>query len=189
MTIKDDLIKKGVVQRGHFKLSSGFHSDTYINKDLIYVYPDLYDRLSEEIASSISDNMYAEQVDVIVGLEKGSIPLASAIAILVDRSFVYADKKNNNFMFRKSYIPFIAEKKIVIIEDILTTGKSLLKAIRAVEKIGGEVTNIFCIWNRNAKLSHINNLKINSLINEKVGYWRKEECSLCSKRKKFTVIK
>jgi orotate phosphoribosyltransferase len=189
MNIKDNLVKHGIVQKGHFRLSSGFHSDIYINKDSIYLYPDLYDDVIDKITDLIVAEVSKQELHVVVGLEKGSIPIAGPSAIIVDRPFIYADKKGNAFSFRKSFAKYLPGKSAIIIEDILTTGKSISKAIKAVKDLKGRVTAILCIWNRNNYLREINGIKIHSLINEKVGYWKKTNCVLCKKDIKFTEIK
>ena len=189
MSIKDELIKKGIVQKGHFKLSSGFHSNVYINKDSIYLYPDLYEKVVDEITDLIVAKVSKQELEAVIGLEKGSMPLAGPAAIMVDRPFMYADKKGNTFTFRKSYSENMAGKAVIVIEDIITTGKSLSKAIEAIKKLKGKVTAIFCIWNRNKHLKKINGINIYSLIDERVDYWKKTTCLLCKKNIRFTKIK
>jgi orotate phosphoribosyltransferase len=189
MNLKEKLLKNGIIQKGHFKLSSGFHSNVYINKDSIYLHPNLYDDILDGMTDLIVKTVSKQELDAVVGLEKGSIPLAGPVGIIVDRPFMYADKKGNTFTFRKNYAEYMVHKNIILIEDIVTTGKSLSKAMKVIESLKGKVTAIFCIWNRSKKLEKVNNINIYSLIDEKVDYWDKSSCLLCKRNIKFTQIK
>ena len=136
----------------HFLLTSGKHSGSYFAKDIIYSYPGLL----KGMIQGISDDLDLLQFDVVVGPEKGGIILSGATAMRLSASFehliirnAFAEKNaEGKFYFGRGYDQLIPGKKIVITEDVLTTGGSVASVIAEVTRLGGEVVAVCAICNR-----------------------------------------
>jgi orotate phosphoribosyltransferase len=185
--VKTLLRKYNIIKEGHFILTSGKHSNFYINKDAIYCQPTLYRQIFTEIWLSIRH--YKEYIEVVTGPAIAGAILAQPIASLLgDKIFVYPEKTNKNeygetipgiqMKFRRGYDRVIKDKKVWITEDIITTGGNVEKTIKAIEKCKGEVLGISCIWNRNPNYAPSKGLFI-PLINEQVLSFFPEDCPYC----------
>jgi len=182
MNYEEFLIDNNIIKKGHFFLSSGQHSDTYINKDSIFCNPYVFHKIVHKITKLTISFKY----DIITGPAVAGAILAAPVSIILsNKKFVYPEKFKSNdnidyMCFRRGYDKIIKNQKILIIEDIITTGSSVIKTMNSICNLGGSVAGIICIWNR-TNWKPDNNIKIESIINKQVESWVKNECPLCSK--------
>lgn len=171
------LIESSVVIKGHFKLRSGKHSGSYINKDLIYSNPKLFALVLDELGKRVASLNF----DILVGVPMAGIVLASPLSCVLDKILVYPDKVDNDeILFKRGYDKILKGKKVVIMEDIVTTGGSVNKTIKAITDCEGEVVGICSIWNRSPNINHFGSLPHNSLIEKEVLSYDPECCPFCS---------
>jgi orotate phosphoribosyltransferase len=176
---------------GHFLLSSGRHSGQYINKDAIYCIPGLFSWLVRKFASILDNDFESTGYTIITGPAIAGTVLAAPIAIKLNKIFVYPEKgvrsefkeypigqivKSNVMEFRRGYNKIIEGEKVVIVEDIITTGASVQKTIDAIKHCGGECVGILSIWNRGTWAKGI---KMVSLVNKFIESWPANNCPLC----------
>lgn len=183
----ENLLKKhGIIKEGHFLLSSGRHSDKDILKDLIWQYP----LLSSGITSSLAAKVHAKiglDFDMVVGPALAGAVLAVGIAHLLTKPFAYSEKIQFDIMaFRRGFSLMINNKKVVVIEDVITTSSSVRAVTDAVWKCGGEVIAVVCMWNRNPELKELDFpgvaiIPILSLVAKKIESWDEKDCPLCVK--------
>lgn len=169
--LKKNLKDMGVIKEGTFILRSGKKSNFYIDKDLIYSNPELFKKIIDHLKCKIIFNVNTEKFDVIVGPEKGGLVLSAPIALEFNKIFAFTEKKirqeANSMVFRDVYAEIMKEKRILIVEDIMTTGGSVSKTINAVKKAKGYVVGIVCIWNR-GNIDEINSVPVHSVIYEQI---------------------
>lgn len=174
------LLNNGVVRKGHFLLTSGLHSDTYIHKDAIFCNPYIFKQIVYKIAELAIQFKY----DIVTGPAVAGAILAASMSILISKTFIYPEKIKisgvEHMCFRRGYDKIITNQKVLIIEDIITTGGSIVKTMNSIYTFGGEVAGIICIWNR-TNWKPDNKIKIVSIINRQVDAWdpKKKECHLC----------
>ena len=174
--MKKLLEKYGVIKAGHFKLTSGKHSNQYINKDAIYSNPLLFNKVILKMSYKI--NLYKDTFDVITGPAIAGAILAASIALLSDdKIFVYPEKIDGKMVFRRGYNKILTNRRVWIVEDIITTGGSVEKTIMAIEECGGEVAGISVIWNRGR--IYFDKIPSLSLIDEFVPSYWPDECPNC----------
>ena len=188
MNVYENLLKGNVILEGHFKLTSGRHSDVYINKDAIYKNPTLFNIVILEIEHKIRGS--GIQCDVITAPPIAGTILAAPISLLLNKIFVYPEKVNkvmypgnqeSRMEFRRGYDKTIKDKKVFIVEDIITTGGSVQQLANAILDCGGHIVGVISIWNRsNWKLDKCENY---TLINKPVQSWLPEECPICNDEK------
>ncbi len=185
MNFRKNLEKEKIIKNGHFLLSSGKHSNTYINKDAIFSNPQLFQYVIDFINHYIVEKN--NEYDVITGPAIAGAILAAPISLANDLTFVYPEKiqipplyqKEKFYMmaYRRGYDKVMYGKKILLVEDIITTGRSVQQTIDAVEICDGTVVDVIAIWNRSNWKPE--NCDIFSIINEPVESWCKEECPDC----------
>lgn len=174
--------RTGALLSGHFVLASGRHSDQYMNKDAAYSFPDEITRLCWGIALAFVDR----QIDVVAGPEKGGIILSQWVAHHLIESAgqkvraVYAEKDGDGFVFRRGYDNLVAGKRVLLVEDVITTGGSIKKVIQAVRALGGNPIGLGALCNRGgvgAEALGIPDLR--ALANPTFQTWEANACPLC----------
>lgn len=171
------------VASGHFLLASGKHADRYVNKDGVYPYTTKLAKLCEGIA----ENFKNDNIEVVVSPVVGGVALSQWIANHLTRMTgrevmaVYAEKaEGGEFALRRGYDKIVAGKRVLVADDVLTTGGSIEGIIRAVKSVGGEVIGVGILWDRGG--IQLEGVKFVSLINIKFPAWIPEECPLCAQK-------
>lgn len=128
---------------GHFLLSSGKHSDGYVQCAKLLMHPEKAEKAVELIVEKLGDL----EVDLVVGPAMGGIVVSYELARQLGKPAIFTERENGVMTLRRGFT--IEEgQKVLIAEDVVTTGKSAYEAIEAVEKVGGEVVGIGSIVDR-----------------------------------------
>jgi orotate phosphoribosyltransferase len=152
----DDLLKEieslGVVINGHFIGTSGKHLSVYIAKNNILPHTGLTSRISERFASKASQ----WNPDIVVAPATGGIALsqwtANHMSVLLKREVlsIYTEQVDGvHSLTKRGYDAFVKGKKVVVLEDVVNTGKSIKEVVDAVRHAGGDVVGAMSIFNRN----------------------------------------
>jgi orotate phosphoribosyltransferase len=187
----DILAEKKCIMQGHFVLKSGKHSSVYINK--IRMYPDsiLLSTLCIDLAKAFKD----DPIDIVVGPALGGIVLAFCTAKALslwrngDVPWAFAEKDGDNFTFRDPYPEYLKKKRVLIVDDILTTGISIKRTIEAVRQAGGKPVGVGAICNRGRVTNKILGVrKLRSLIAMDVeDTWEEKDYPLCASGTPITI--
>ncbi|MEM6852285.1 MAG: orotate phosphoribosyltransferase [Pseudomonadota bacterium] len=135
----------GGLLRGHFILTSGRHSDTYLNKSAIAQYPERCARLCAALAAKIETAVGG--ADVIVSPALGAIVFGYETAKTLGARFFFLERDGEGFALRRGYA-FKPGERVVIVEDIISTGLSARACVKAVEAAGAEPLALACLINR-----------------------------------------
>ncbi|NOZ64199.1 MAG: orotate phosphoribosyltransferase [Caldiserica bacterium] len=167
--------KKGALLRGHFRLSSGRHSDIYMQCALVLQYPELSSKLCEELAKKFS----GKSIETVIGPAIGGIIVSYEVARQLSVRSLFMERKEGIMTLRRG---FHIEKgeKILLVEDVITTGKSLKEVEEIVKKRGGEIAGIGCLVDRSEGKSPFGR-GITSLLSLKASTWEASLCPLCKK--------
>lgn len=151
MGILADLQAHGAVTLGkHFVYKSGKHGDGYIDMD--WIYPDI--RLMRQISALVTQPFIAEGFDVVAAPAVGGVALVSDVCSFlrtqgVFPARVWADKVDDGFSFnRAGFAGHLKDKRVLVVEDLITTGGSVIKVCREVEALGGSVIGVGAVCNR-----------------------------------------
>jgi orotate phosphoribosyltransferase len=137
------LARHGALLKGHFLLSSGKHSDTYVEKARLFEIPDVVDGLAAEIAS------WHEKVQAVVSPAVGAIPLGFAVAQKAAARFLYAERESGNLVFRRGFRLDPGERTLVV-EDVITTGGSAAEVYELVRASGAEPLGVAAVVDRSS---------------------------------------
>ena len=136
----------GAILTGHFKLTSGRHSDRYIEKFRLLENPIALDK----ICSAMSNIYKNDDVDLVVSAAIGGILVAGGVGRHLNVKHIFSERVDGEMIFKRG---FSIEKKqnVIIVEDIVTTGGSVFELIDIVNKFKGEVVGVTSILDRNKK--------------------------------------
>ncbi|MGH2681670.1 MAG: orotate phosphoribosyltransferase [Actinomycetota bacterium] len=135
------LEEKRAVLSGHFLLSSGKHSDRYVEKARIFEDPLLVRRFGEKIAS------WYEDVHTVVSPAVGAIPLGFAVAMAAGARFVYAEREEGTMQLRRGFRLEPGER-VLVVEDVVTTGGSAAEVFELVRAAGAEALGVAAMVDR-----------------------------------------
>ena len=183
--------RPGIIQEGHFRLSSGLHTSQFVEKTLIYPHTSDTSDLCEMIANDFKD----KNVEVVVCPAVGGIILSDKTAANLSRMTerevlgIFVEKKDEEMRFRKEELgELVRSKKVLIVDDVLTTGESIRQTIRAVQKFGGVVVGVAVLCNRgDVKLEDIGVDKIDALFTLKLDLYKPEECPHCGRNEPLQI--
>lgn len=138
----------GALQKGHFVLSSGLHSDTYLNKSIVSMYPERTERLCRGLAEKAKAGIDGP-IDFVISPAMGAIIYGYETARHLDVPFMFLERVDGEFQLRRGF-GVHEGARVLVIEDIVSTGLSAREAIDAVRKAGGEVLALGCLVDRSA---------------------------------------
>ncbi len=136
--------KSGAVLKGHFLLASGLHSPTYWEKFRILQFPNY----TEQLCRNISTHFRQQGVQVVAGPTTGGIILAFEVAKQLGVRGIFAEKEGDTTRAFKRGFSINPGERVLIVDDILTTGDSIRQVIAAVTKQNGIVTGIGVLVDR-----------------------------------------
>ncbi len=185
MNVMHELTAAGAVyENQHFVYVSGKHGPGYINPDKLFPDTSFLQELCHLLAKPFKD----DDVSVVVGAATGGIPLA----VLTALSFrvplmgcppaLWADKTNDGFAFeRAGFADNLKNESVLVVEDLLTTGGSVAKVCREVERHGGNVLGVSAICNRGGVTAEqLGVPRLHSLAQVNFTATGEDECELCA---------
>ena len=156
---------------GHFILSSGLHSPRYVQCAQLLSNPTKALSICKSLAAKIKKG--ASKFDIILSPAMGGIIIGYEIGKLLKIKTIFAERENNIFKLRRNF--FIKKKsKVLIVEDVITTGKSSLECKRLVSRYGAKVSAFACIIDRTNGKSKIKE-KIISQVKLNIPSYKKQD--------------
>ena len=153
-----DILKKtNALLEGHFVLSSGLHSSKYIQCAKLLSFPVLAKNICKSLANKIKKKY--QKIDLILAPAMGGVIIGYEIGKLLNKETIFCERVNGKFTLRRG---FSIKKglKVLIIEDVITTGKSSMECAQLIKKAHAKLVGFACIIDRSTKKS----LKIKSNI-------------------------
>ncbi len=167
--------EKGALLEGHFQLSSGLHSGIYIQCSLLLQYPDLSEKLSKELTERLNN----KKIDVVVGPAIGGIIVSYEVARNIRARSIFAERVEGKMNLRRGFSINKGER-VLLVEDVITTGKSISEVKSLVEEKNGIIESVACLVNRSGK-KYLFGKEIISLLSIKMRNWQPSVCPLCKK--------
>ncbi len=141
--IKEIFQKSGALLKGHFLLASGLHSPIYWEKFRVLQFPNY----TEQLCGMIANHFRGQGIQVVAGPTTGGIILAFEVARQLGVRSLFAEKEGEERVFRRGFNIDHGER-VLIVDDILTTGGSIGEVMAAVTKLGGKVIGIGVLVDR-----------------------------------------
>lgn len=143
--VLDEFRASGALRTGHFVLSSGLHSGTFLQKNLVFQYPERTERLCKALAAKIVEEV--GPVDLCISPAVGGIIPGYETARHLGVPSMYVEREGGQFKLRRAFsIPPGA--RIAMVEDIVSTGLSSRECVEAIQAAGGNVVVAACIVDR-----------------------------------------
>ena len=140
----------GALLKGHFVLSSGLHSEIYLQSAIVLSIPKYLKIVSSALATSIEKSVKREFIDLIVSPAMGGVIIGSKVGEQLNKKAIFLERVNKKFKLRRG---FRIEKnsRVLVVEDVVTTGKSSLECIKKIESYGGKIAAVASIVDRSEK--------------------------------------
>ena len=172
--------KSNALLKGHFKLTSGRHSDVYYEKFTLLKQPALCTKICEQMALMYKDS----GVQTIVGPTTGGIIIAYDVARYLGIEAIYAEPGEEGRVFKRGF-SLDKGQKVVIVDDVLTTGRSVFEVIDLVKSYEADIIGICLMLDRsNGKVQF--DYPFSALASVEANNWEPGECPLCAKGMEIT---
>ena len=146
----DILRKTDALLEGHFVLSSGLHSSKYIQCAKLLSFPFKADKICRSLANKIKKNI--KKIDLILAPAMGGIIIGYEIGRLLKKETIFCERVNGKFILRRGF-KIKAKSRVLIIEDVITTGKSSMECVKLIEKAKAKSIGFATIIDRSSKKS------------------------------------
>ena len=170
---------------GHFVLSSGLHSPQYVQCAKLLSYPKKSEKFCKSLSTKIKKKF--KKIDIILSPAMGGIVIGYIVGNLLNKETIFCERVNGKFILRRGF-SIKKNSKVLIVEDVITTGKSSLECARLVKKYKSKVVGYACLINRSSKPSlKIKDKNIVSQIKLEIPTYKKNDLPI--KLKKIPITK
>ncbi|MCX4362615.1 MAG: orotate phosphoribosyltransferase [Clostridia bacterium] len=169
--------KTGAILKGHFKLTSGRHSDTYMQSAKLFIDT----KQSETVCKALAEKLAGENAALVVSPAIGGILMGYEVARQLGLPNIFAERENGEMTLRRG---FTIEKgtRVIVVEDVVTTGGSVKEVVKLVQSMGAEVVAVASLVDRsNGNVDF--GVKYVNLISMEVVSYEADECPLCKEGK------
>lgn len=167
----DELKDSGALLEGHFLLSSGRHSNRYCQCAKLLQYPKRAERVIAVIAEQVKDL----NIDMVVGPAMGGIIVAYELGRQLGVPAIFTERENGEMTLRRGF-EVKKGQRILVTEDVVTTGKSSMEAIKTLIHEGAEIVGIACLVDRSSSTL---DYPLFGAIKLDIESWDASECPLC----------
>lgn len=171
--INEILIKCGVLLEGHFLLTSGKHSNKYLQCAKLFQFPEY----SESVSRVLAEKMKKYDADIVVGPAIGGIILAYEAARQLGLKALFAERENGVMTLRRGF-EIDKGEKVIVVEDVVTTGGSVKEVMKLIEDLGGIVVAVGSVIDRSGGRAEFNR-PFDSVLKMEVDTYEAENCPLC----------
>ncbi|MGE5371847.1 MAG: orotate phosphoribosyltransferase [Solirubrobacterales bacterium] len=165
--------KSGALLKGHFILTSGRHSDKYMQCAQVLQYPEYTEKLAKELAKSFEK----AGVELVVGPAMGGIIVSYEVARQLGVQSIFCERENGKMALRRGF-SVKPGQKILVVEDVITTGGSVKEVMDVVKAQGGVVVGVAVLVDRSSGSVDFG-VKTVSTLTLDVQSWPSDSCPLC----------
>lgn len=174
--------KSSAIIEGHFKLSSGLHSDIYIQCARINEQPEINSFLCSLIAKQFKDN----GVDIVIGPAMGGIIIAYEVARQLGAKAFFAERDETKKMSLRRGFQLKNNDRVLIVEDVITTGGSVKEIIELVKNSNANLIGVGSFINRSGGIPDFGT-KFYAVLTIEAAKWQPDECPLCKQNIPFSA--
>jgi len=163
----------GAVLKGHFLLTSGLHSDTYIQCAKLLQYPHLTEILCNKLAGDFKN----DGIEVVIGPAMGGVTLAYEMGRALGVRAIFAEREKGKMKLRRGF-EIQPGERVLVVEDVVTTGGSVKEVIELIQEKGGVLAGVGMLVDRSTTLVDFG-VKTRNLLKIHAQTFEPENCPLC----------
>ncbi len=179
MLTNDEVIKilkeSNVLKEGHFILTSGRHSEQYMQMANVLQYPDKTEILCRGLAEQFND----EKIDIVVSPAIGGILVGYELSRVLGVKNIFCERENGMMTLRRGF-QIEPGQRVLVVEDVVTTGGSVKEVIQVVEEAGGQIVGVGVLVDR-SKGKAAFGYPFKSLLSIDIKSYDENECPMCMK--------
>ena len=164
----------GALLEGHYRLSSGLHSDRYLQSALVLQHPDFAEQMGRALAARLEHL----QPTVILSPALGGIVIGQEVGRAMHIRAQFAERQEGTLQLRRGFA-LSAHDRVVVVEDVITTGGSTRETIAVAEAAGASVMGVAAIIDRGADPGRLH-LPLQALVRMEVPAYPPESCPMCA---------
>ena len=172
--VENLLLETNAIMEGHFLLTSGLHSPRYVEKFNVLQHPKYTEKLCRAMAEKFKD----ANIETVVGPVTGGILLAHETGKALGTRAIFTERENGKMTFRRGFTLHEGER-VLIVEDIVTTGGSIREVIDVVKAHGGVPVAVSMLVDRSGGKATFGDVPSTALLHMDVKTYKPEECPLC----------
>ena len=170
---REILTRLGALKQGHFRLTSGLHSDRYMQCAALFQFP----KESEQLCAALAEKFAGQKIDLVAGPALGGIIMAYEVARALGVPNIFSEREDGKMTFRRGF-RIEAGQKVLVVEDVVTTGGSVKEVIGLVRAAGGEVVGVGSVVDRGGGKADFG-VPFHALMTLEATNWKEEDCPLC----------
>lgn len=171
--VLDALVEAKAILTGHFRLTSGRHSDRYVQCARVLEDPRLVTRLAGALVERIGER----RIDLVAAPAVGGIVIGFAVAQALGVKFIFSEREGGAMTFRRGFhVPEGA--RVLVVEDVVTTGGSVAEVVELVRAAGGVPVAAASLIDRGGPKAF--DVELLPLLRLEVESWEESECGLCA---------
>jgi orotate phosphoribosyltransferase len=170
----------GALLEGHFRLSSGLHSGKYLQSALVLQYPEFATQLGEALGARVRHL----QPTVVMSPALGGIVIGQEVGRALGVRATFAERQDGTLTLRRGF-SVSAEDRVLVVEDVITTGGSTRETIRVAEALGAQVVGAAAIIDRGAEGGRLH-VPTQALVRLEVPTYAPDACPLCAEGRPVT---
>ena len=167
------LKEAGVLLEGHFLLTSGRHSNKYLQCAKIFQHA----KYSEELCRALAEKFADDSIDLVIGPAIGAITMAYEVSRQLGVENIFAERENGKMTLRRNF-EIKPGQRVLVVEDVVTTGGSVKEVIEIVKENGGILAGVGAIVDRTGGEIDFG-AKFEAVISMKVESFDPEDCPIC----------
>jgi len=165
--------ESGALMEGHFKLTSGRHSNRYMQCAQVLQYP----VFTEKLAAHIAEKFSSEKIDFVIGPAMGGIIVSYEVARQLGVPSIFCERENGKMALRRGF-KLEPGQKVLVVEDVVTTGGSVVEVMDIVRQSGAEVVGVAVLVDRSAGKVDFG-VRTEAVLSMDIESWDAPECPLC----------
>lgn len=178
MLSKSELLKvfkdSGVLKKGHFILTSGRHAGQYMQ--MAQALQDA--KVTELLCRNLAENFKGQEIDLVVSPAVGGLIVGYEMSKILGTRNIFCERENGEMRLRRGFTISPGER-VLVVEDVVTTGGSVKEVIKVVEDAGGEIVGVGVLVDRsNGKVDF--GYPFAALLSIEVASYEPDECPLCA---------
>ena len=174
-------IDSGALMKGHFKLTSGRHSNQYMQCAQLLQYPEL----TEKVVGNIAEQFKNDDIDLFIGPAMGGIIVAYEVAKQLGKPGIFTERDNGRMVLRRGFA-IQPGQRVLVVEDVITTGGSVKEVIEVVESNGGILAGAAVLVDRSGGQVDFG-VKQVAVLTLDIASWEADECPLCKEGKSEAI--